>query len=250
MTLQGRVALVTGTGGQGMGRSIALRLARDGAAVVLNYRRKRENAEMVAFAISDAGGEAIAVQGDVSSPDDVERMVAAGVERFGRIDVVVSNAGGPWKSQDITEIDPGHWRAVMAREIDATYLLMRAVLPGMRERRWGRFVSIGGHRADDWPYGPPGAPLDYPLGKAARHWLTRTLAPRERAHGITINAVAPGPTPHITFDEAIAAVRGERARAGDENHPQDIADIVSFLCSDAASQISGAVIPVPGARPY
>ena len=67
----------------------------------------------------------------------------------------------------------------MAIEIEGTYYLMRAALPGMRERGWGRFISIGGHMADDWRYGPPEAPLDYPLGKAARHWLTRTIAPRE-----------------------------------------------------------------------
>jgi NAD(P)-dependent dehydrogenase (short-subunit alcohol dehydrogenase family) len=116
----------------------------------------------------------------------------------------------------------------------------------MRERGWGRIVSIGGHGADDWRYGPPDAPLDYPLGKAARHWLTRTLAPREIARGITINAVAPGPTPRVTLDEALAAVRGEH-RTPDRNTPQDIADVVAFLCSDAAARVTGAVIPVPGA---
>jgi 3-oxoacyl-[acyl-carrier protein] reductase len=107
-------------------------------------------------------------------------------------------------------------------------------------------VSIGGYGADDWRYGPPDAPLDYPLGKAARHWLTRTLAPREIGRGITINAVAPGPTPRVTLDEALAAVRGDRGPR-DHNTPQDIADVVAFLCSDAAARVTGAVIPVPGA---
>ncbi|HYM16906.1 MAG TPA: SDR family oxidoreductase, partial [Dehalococcoidia bacterium] len=89
-------------------------------------------------------------------------------------------------------------------------------------------------------------PLDYPLGKAARHWLTRTLAPLEAPHGITINAVAPGPTARFTAAEALAAVRGERtADAG--NTPQDIAEVVAFLCSDAAARVTGAVVPMPGA---
>ena len=122
---------------------------------------------------------------------------------------MVNSAGAPWKPQDVTEIEPAHLRRVLAAEIEATYYLLRAALPGMRERGWGRFVSIGGHMADDWRFGPPDAPLDYPLGKAARHWLTRTLAPREAPHGITINAVAPGPTERLTPAEADAAARGE-----------------------------------------
>jgi 3-oxoacyl-[acyl-carrier protein] reductase len=248
MGLEGRVALVTGAGGDGMGRSIALTLARDGADVVVNYRRKREGAERVRDAIEAIGRRALALAADVSSTADVDAMFAEAEGRLGQIEIVVNNAGAPWKPQDITEIDPEHFRAVLEREVVSTFLLLRASLPGMRSRRWGRFVSIGGYQADDWRYGPPDAPLDYPLGKAARHWLTRTLAPREHPHGITINAVAPGPTPHVPFEEALAAVRGQRAeRPG--NAPQDIADAVAYLCSDAAARTTGAIIPVAGDRP-
>jgi NAD(P)-dependent dehydrogenase (short-subunit alcohol dehydrogenase family) len=118
----------------------------------------------------------------------------------------------------------------------------------MRNRGWGRFVSISGHLADEWRFGPPDAPLDYPLGKAARNWLTRTLAPREFDRGITINAVAPGPTRRFSFEEALAAARSGAPSAG-ENSPQHVADVVAFLCSDAAARVTGAVIPVPGVRP-
>jgi 3-oxoacyl-[acyl-carrier protein] reductase len=100
--------------------------------------------------------------------------------------------------------------------------------------------------ADEWHFGPPEAPLDYPLGKAARHWITRTLAPLELPHGITINAVAPGPTRRITHDEALAALRGDDI-GGAGNHPQHVADVVAFFCSDAAERVTGAVVPVPGA---
>lgn len=247
MGLEGRVALVTGAGGRGMGRSIALTLARDGADIVVNYRRTLERAEATAAAIRGLGREALVAQADVSDPADVDAMVASAIETYGHLDIVVSSAGGPWKPQDITEIAPAHLRLVLAAEIEATYYLLRATLPGMRERRWGRFVSIGGHMAEDWRFGPPDAPLDYPLGKAARHWITRAIAPRESPHGITINAVAPGPTRRFGPDEAVAALDADRAEDG--NTPQDVAELVAFLCSDAAERVTGAVIPVPGHRP-
>jgi acetoacetyl-CoA reductase len=174
-------------------------------------------------------------------------MVQAAEAHFGRLHIVVCSAGGSWEPRDITEIKPEHWRAVMAEEIDAAYGLLQAALPGMRERRWGRIVLIGGLGADDWRFGPPEGALDYPLGKAARHWLARTLGPRELTHGITINAVAPGPTRRFTHEEALTALRGLPEGAG--NTPQHIAEAVAWLCSDAASRVTGAIVPIPGARP-
>jgi NAD(P)-dependent dehydrogenase (short-subunit alcohol dehydrogenase family) len=264
--LEDRIALVTGAGGTGMGRSIALTLARDGADVVVNYRKNAEGAAQTVAAVESLGRRAVALPADVSDSAAVAAMFERARAELGDVDIVVNSAGGPWKPQDITEIDPEHLRAVLSREIDATFYLLREALPYMRARGWGRFVSIGGHRADDWPFGPPDAPFDYPLGKAARHWLTRTLAAREHGHGITINAVAPGPTARFTFDEALAAltrdvaqpspavssgdmtgaVSGERSEG---NTPQDMAELIAFLCSDEAARITGAVIPVPGARP-
>jgi NAD(P)-dependent dehydrogenase (short-subunit alcohol dehydrogenase family) len=247
MSLEGRVALVTGAGGQGMGHSIALTLARDGADIVVNYRRRREGADDAAAAISALGRQALIAQADVADAAAVDAMFVAATKHFGHIDIVVNSAGAAWKPQDVTEIEPEHLRRVLAAEIEATYFLLRAALPGMRARGWGRFVSIGGHMADDWRFGPPDAPLDYPLGKAARHWITRTIAPREVGFGITVNAVAPGPTERLTPAEADAAARGE----GDATRhtPQRVADVVAFLCSDAAARVTGAVVPLPGDRP-
>jgi 3-oxoacyl-[acyl-carrier protein] reductase len=229
-----------------MGRSIALTLAHRGADLILNYREKHERAAEVVAVIESIGRRALPYAADVSDPLSVAAMFAAGSERFGKVDIVVNSAGGPWKPQDITEIEPSHFRAVLADEVEATFLLMRAALPGMRERGWGRIISIGGYMADNWRFGPPDAPLDYPLGKAARHWLTRTIAPRELPHGITINAIAPGPTPYVSLEEAVAAARGEPRRR-DVNSPQDAADLAAFLCSDDAARITGAIIPIPGA---
>lgn len=248
MTLEGRVALVTGAAGRGMGRSIALTLARDGADVVVNYRSSADAARAVAGAIESMGRRALPLRADVSDPGEVAAMFERASSELGAVSIVVNSAGGPWRPRDITEIEPETLRAVLAREVEATYYLLRSALPAMRQRGWGRFISIGGHMADEWRFGPPEAPLDYPLGKAARHWLTRTIAPREAAYGITVNAVAPGPTPHVDgLDEVRRQLEGRRGGSG--NRPQDIAEVVAFLCSDAASRVTGAVIPVPGERP-
>ncbi len=247
MTLEGRIALVTGAGGQGMGRSIALTLARDGADIVLNYHKRDEHVAATAAAIDAMGRRALSHAADVTDATQVDAMFAAAAKAFGKVDIVVNRAGGAWKPQEITEIEPQHLRGVLAAEIEATYYLLHAALPSMRVWRFGRFVSIGGHMADDWRFGPPDAPLDYPLGKAARHWITRTMAPREAAHGVTINTVAPGPTRRFSHEEALAALSALPEATG--NTPQHIAETVAFLCSDAASRITGAVIPLPGERP-
>ncbi len=247
MELEERVALVTGASGRGMGRSIALTLAREGANVVVNFNERRDRAEGVAQVIESMGRRALVHQADVSDAAAVQAMVEAVGAQFGHLDIVVCSAGGSWEPRDLPEIEPEHWRAVMAEEIDAAYGLLRASLPGMRRRGWGRIVLIGGARADGWPFGPPDAPLDYPLGKAARHWLARTIGPRELAHGVTVNAVAPGPIEYVTLEQAKRLVEGD-VEASNEPTPQDVAEVVAFLCSERAAFVTGAVIPVVGSR--
>jgi 3-oxoacyl-[acyl-carrier protein] reductase len=247
MELEGRVALVTGASGRGMGRSIALTLAREGADIVVNYKQRAARAAQVGRAIEAMGRRVLLHQADVADADAVEPMVRAAQRHFGRLDIVVCSAGGSWQPRDITAIDPTHWRQVLAEEVDAAFHLIRATLPGMRRRRWGRIVLIGGLDADDWRFGPPQAPLDYPLGKFGRHWLARTLGPRESSRGVTINAVAPGPIRYVSLERArrLAAGIGRPSR---EPTPQDVAEAVAFLCSERARYISGAVVPVLGRR--
>jgi NAD(P)-dependent dehydrogenase (short-subunit alcohol dehydrogenase family) len=230
-----------------MGRSIALTLAREGADIVVNFKEKRERAESVAQVIEAMGRRAFAHQADVSDAEAVRAMVDAAESRFGRVDIAVCSAGGSWAPKDITDIEPGHWREVMSEEIDGAYALLRAALPGMRQRGWGRVVLIGGHRADDWTFGPPDAPFDYPLGKAARHWLARTLGPRELARGVTVNALAPGPLEYVTLEQAKRLAEGD-TEGSDVPTPQDVAEVVAFLCSERAAFVSGAVVPVVGRK--
>jgi 3-oxoacyl-[acyl-carrier protein] reductase len=249
MELEGRVALVTGAGGDGMGRSIALTLAREGADIVVNYHRRRERAEQVAAVIESMGRRAFVYGADVSDAAAVQSMVEQAEEQLGPIDILVNSAGGLWQPADITAIDPEHWRSVLAEEVDAVFYAIRAVLPGMRKRGWGRIVSIGGYEAEHWRFAPPQAPLDYPLGKAGRHWLTRTLAPPEIGHGVTINAVAPGPIPHIALEEAVEAARAGAGRSqGQRPRQQDVAETVAFLCSERARFVTGAIITIRGAQ--
>ena len=243
MALTGKVALVTGASGGGMGRSIALTLAREGADIILNYRSSEERAREVGAVIESFGRKVLIHQADTEDPDAVQAMVKAGEAEFGHVDIAVCSAGGKWKPPEFVDIEPDHWRAVMRGEVDSAYGLIRAALPGMRKRGWGRIVMIGGLRADEWPYGPPDGPLDYPLGKAARHWLARTLGPRERPNGITINAVAPGPIEHVELEEALRMVH--QGPSG-EITPQHVAEVVAFLCSEPAAHVSGAVIPIRG----
>ena len=248
MELDGRVALVTGFSGRGMGRSIAFALAREGARIAGSYRSNEARARETAEAIQrEFGRPCVALQADLSDPAEADALAKRARDFFGPIDILVCSAGGPWVPRDLPDIPLAHLREVLAEEVESAFALIRAVLPEMRERRWGRIVLIGGHRADDWPFGPPEAPLDYPLGKAARHWLARVLGPREHPNGVTVNAVAPGPVEYVRLDEALRLARGERPGRGPT--PADVADVVVALCSERASGVSGAVIPVPGVRP-
>lgn len=248
MELDGRVALVTGFSGRGMGRSIAFALAREGARIVGSYRSRDERAAETARVIErEFGRPCVALRADLSEPARAEALAADARDAFGRVDILICSAGGDWTPRDVPDIPLAHLRKVLAEEIESPFALIRALLPEMRARRWGRIVLIGGHRADDWPWGPPEAPLDYPLGKAARHWLARVLGPRERAHGVTVNAVAPGPIDYIDIDEALRLARG--APGATVPTPADVAEVVVGLCSERAGAVSGAVIPVPGVRP-
>jgi 3-oxoacyl-[acyl-carrier protein] reductase len=242
--LQDKVALVTGSTAGGMGRSIALALARDGADVVLNFGTNRRGPEAeaasarVAEAIRNMGRRALVVEADTKKDDHVAAMVKKATDEFGKIDILVNNASGPWVMRDYTEIPLKEWREATSAQIDGAFLMMKYVVPGMRQRRWGRVIHLGMSGALHMT-GVAGAAPDYCLGKAA-------LGSQEFGKGITVNCVEPGPIEHIDLDEALEAATGdaptgqERKRAG----PQDVAEVVSFLCSDAGRFVSGSTIRI------
>jgi len=252
MELEGRTALITGSCGEGMGRSTALRLAREGADIVLNYGTHRcgqevqTRADRIAEVVRRLGGRAIVQQADTTDEQQVKAMVEAACKEFGQVDILVNNAGGDWDVRDYTEISLDHWKAVLSAEIDGAFLTMKHIVPGMRERRWGRIINIGLDRVlclRDMK----GVAPDYCLGKAARAWMTTAFGVEELSKGITVNCIEPGPTAHMRFEDAVKAAGGDCSvwRQRERATCHDVAEIIAFLCSEAARFISGSTIRLP-----
>lgn len=248
-TLRGRVALVTGSTGDGMGRSTALTLAREGADVVLNTGTNRQTKASanrhLLEAVESLGSRAILVVADTTKGPAVRGMFTRAKQEFGPVDILVNNAGGMWDPRtDLTKVNDAFWQGVLRAEIDGMFHTIKAALPDMRRRRWGRIVNLGMERSEEFME----PPYDYTVGKIARHGLTRILSEVEMPHGVTINAVAPGYIPTFTFPEALDAVRHGKAWASRRfGTPQDVAELVAWLCTDAARFVKGAVIPIHGA---
>jgi 3-oxoacyl-[acyl-carrier protein] reductase len=205
--LHGRVALVTGASG-GLGSAIAERLAVAGAAVAVGYGRNAEAATGVVERIAGAGGAAVAVQGDAADPRDCARTVEEAEAALGPIDILVANAGVS-RQQTPEEVRVEDWDHLMAVNLRAPFLLAQRVMPGMRERRWGRVLlmsSVGGLRGS--ALGP-----HYAASKAGLLGLTHDLAARAAPYGVTVNALAPA----LVADTAMVAASPDLTR-----HPPPI----------------------------
>jgi len=246
--LLGRIALVTGAAGRGIGHATALALARDGADVVVNTHRSREAAEAVAGEVRGFGRRALAITADVSVAAEVDAMFVETRATLGEPSIVVASAGGLWKPRSLDEIPPEEWRIAMAEEVDALYLLARACLPAMRAAEWGRIVAVGGFDNEDWRVPSEDGPLDYALGKAARHWLVHTLARQEARYGITVNGVAPGPVTRVPPDALLDAVRGAHA-LDDYRRPTqvEVAETIAWLVAQPA--VNSTMVALPGPEP-
>ena len=234
-----KVAVVTGAAGRCMGRSIALTLSREGANLVVNYRTSEASAKAIVDHVASRGGSALAVRADVSTEDGCRRLVDATLDRFGRVDICIVGPGGGWHPESIDRLSASAALDDVRRELAPIYYLMPLVLPGMYQRKWGRMIAI----ALAPPYSSPA--YAYNVGKAARaHAL---LLARDEAwrKGVTLNVIGPGPIPEIeSLDEAIQQCgHGPAWQSRETASPQDVAEGVAFLCSEAGSFISGCVLP-------
>jgi 3-oxoacyl-[acyl-carrier protein] reductase len=172
-------------------------------------------------------------------------MVKQALDRFGKIDILLNNAGGGWNPKDITETPIEQFREVIEAEINGAFNCIRECLPIMRKNRWGRIINLGAFDAGSWA-AEDGGPVEYALGKSGRAILTRHLAFKERKYNITINLINPGPghTPAFgTIDKALLfANRSEEWKSRKQATPQDIAEAILFLCTEQARFITGSHI--------
>ncbi len=241
--LTGRAALVTG-GSRGIGRAIALHLARCGASVAINYSQSQDQAHAVQAEIESCGGRAIAVQGDVSVPRDTERIVQECTESFGRLDILVNNAGFN-RDTLILRMSVDDWDQVMAVNLRAVFLCTKAALRPMLRQRWGRVINIGSVSGLAGNAGQ----ANYAAAKSGLIGFTRAVAREMGSRGITANLVAPGLVrTELTKDvsQEIVDLAMQRILVGRLGTPEDVAAAVAFLASEEASYITGQVLAVDG----
>jgi len=239
--LSGRVALVTGAS-RGIGRATALALSRQGARVVVAARG--DHAAGVAKEIGAAGGEAMAVTVDVADASSVDAMVAAAEERFGRVDVLVNNAGIT-RDQLMLRMKREDWDAVLATNLTAAFTCVQAVLRPMVKQRAGRIITISSVVGQAGNAGQ----ANYAASKAGLIGFAKALALEVASRGITVNVVAPGlietDMTRVLAEDAHESW-AQRIPVGRLGRTEDVADAVCFLASDEASYITGQVLAVNG----
>lgn len=239
MMCEGRVAIVTGAAGKGMGRSIALTLAREGASVIVNYLTSTKEASALVKYIVGKSGKAVAFQADICQQKQCEAMYNAAVQNFGRVDICIVNPGSGWHPEPIDKLDSSASLEDVRKEMAPLYNLMPLVLPGMYTQKWGRLIGISMGFSKNSPS------FAYDVAKAARtHAILRA---REEAwsHGVTANVIAPGPVEEVrSLEEAIALCEHEQKWKGRNNvTPQDIAEGIAFICSESGRFITGCELP-------
>lgn len=243
--LAGRTAIVTGSG-RNIGRAIALALAAQGASVVVNGHADAAAVAGVVAEIEATGGRALGVMADVGDDGEVARLVATAAERFGSVDIVVSNVGIRRK-QPFLEITPAQWDEVLRTNLGAAFYLARHAIPGMRARRWGRIVLISGF---DGFWGHVTERAHNVTAKAGLHGLAMALAREFGADGITVNTVAPGAIDTVRDWSQYTHQQRARIEAeiplGRYGKPDEVAAACELLCGERGGFISGQVIHVNG----
>jgi 3-oxoacyl-[acyl-carrier protein] reductase len=240
--LEGKVAVITGAG-RGIGAAIARRFAADGASVVLNSLS--DSAVKVADEITASGGKAVAIKGDVSKADDVGKVIDVAVSTFGRLDILINNAGIT-RDGLLMRMSEEDWNAVMDTNLKSVYLCCRAALrPMLKSRGGGRIINLSSVIGLSGNAGQ----ANYAASKAGIIGFTRSLAKELASRQVTVNAIAPGfivtdMTAGIT-EEAKQALT-KRIPLGTLGTPEDVAAVAAFLASDEAKYITGQTLTVDG----
>jgi NAD(P)-dependent dehydrogenase (short-subunit alcohol dehydrogenase family) len=259
MLLTEKVAVITG-GGRGIGRAIALKFAEEGAAVVVAARTVSE-IDAVAREVRDAGGRALAVAADVADEKQCQHLMQEAAVQFGRVDILVNNAGEYGPVKPIEEITPAEWDRVVAVHLRGSYLLTRLALPGMYARGSGIILNISSLSAKSaFGWGSP-----YASAKAGMLGMTRVVAAEAARKGVRVNAICPGPVTETKMSKDLGQTLAERLGVSKEDQlkgflntilqgrgqtANEIAAAALFLCSDAASAITGQALNVDGGAAF
>jgi 3-oxoacyl-[acyl-carrier protein] reductase len=242
MSLSGHVAFVTGAS-QGIGRTCALRLAKDGAAVAVAARNQEKLNDLVQE-ISAAGGKAAAFTLDVANEDHIKETIKAAIAQLGKIDILVNNAGIT-RDQLVMRMKRADWDAVLQTNLTSAYLCIQQVITSMLKQKWGRIINITS------VFGQMGqaGQANYAASKAGLIGLTMAIAREVGSRSITCNAVAPGfieTAMTATLSEEFKQNAVKQIPLGRVGTPDDVASAVAFLASDEASYITGHVLSVNG----
>lgn len=241
--LNGRVALVTG-GARGIGRATCFALAEMGAAVIVHYRSHAQEAEAVVAQISALGGKALALKADFAQPEGPQQLVDAALSSWGQVDILVNNAGDMPKGA-VEEVSDATLDYTFTVNLLSAFRCARACLPGMKQRGWGRIISVSSQSA----YSGSINYAHYAASKSGMEGFSYSLAKEVAAHGITVNMVAPGRIvtdlllPQLPAREEEWSKQTPMRRLG---QPEEVAAAIAFLASASASYITGTTIHVNG----
>ncbi len=243
MASDGRVALVTG-GSRGIGKAIALQFANQSIRVAVNYISNKAAADEVVNLIEAAGSSAVAVQGDVTQLVDVERIFAETTEALGAVEILVNNAGIISDSL-LMRMSDEDWDSVIDLDLRSIFLCTREAIRTMLRSRWGRVINIGsvvGLRGNS-------GQANYAAAKAGMVGFTQSIAKEVGSRNITVNCVAPGYVETDIVEDLLPGVKQsimDRVPIGRFGFPEEIAAMVGFIASDAASYVTGQAIAVDG----